>query len=279
MLRPNEQEKLKGIQQGLMKLKPRFDICFPKNSRLDSNRLIAMVSAEMRRTPKILECNRESIEAAVSLAARLMLEPDSALGYFYLIPYKDQLQVIIGYKGLLELTMRSSAIKSIYAQEVFSNDHFEVCLGTEKIIRHKPSLGLRGDLVAVYAIAQYTSGAIEIEFMSKPEVDAVRARSKSGGQGPWVTDYAAMARKTVLRRMTKYIPRAIDAHLAIAADEAYERGEQPVPDYIEGELEVVDTETGEVTPLPKNDTITSSLTDKLRAQDEQPKTNKKNETA
>lgn len=264
-----ETTKLKSLQQSLVKLKPRFDICLPKNSRFDSNRLLAIVSAEIRKCPKILECERESIEAAVSLAARLMLEPDNALGYIYFIPYGKTLQVIIGYKGLLELAMRAPLLKSIYAQEVFARDDFEIILGTEKKIFHRPNMGERGDLVAVYAIAEYEGGNKEIEFMTKPEVDAIRARSKAGNSGPWQTDYPAMARKTVLRRMTKYIPRAVDAHAAIAVDEATDRGDK-VSDYIDVEGEVVDTDTGEVlaptTPTPPNNQthIGASLSGKLK---------------
>ncbi len=265
MLQQNEQIKLRTITQELTKLKPRFDVCFPKNSRLDSNRLIAMVCAEMRRCPKILDCDKESIQAAVGLAARLMLEPDKTLGYFYLIPYGKTLQVIIGYKGMLELAMRSPNLASIYAQEVYEKDEFNILLGTAKSIHHRPFMGDRGEVIGVYAIAQYKSGAQEIEFMTKEEVDSIRARSKSSGSGPWVTDYAAMARKTVLRRMTKYRPQAIDAHLAIAVDEACERGDL-LNDYIDVEVETVDTQTGEITqqqPPPAPTNIGSSLDSKL----------------
>lgn len=259
-------EKFRAVQQDLVKLKPRIEVSLPKNSRMDANRLLAMVSAEMRRCPKIVECTKESIQAAVSLAARLMLEPDSALGYFYLIPYKQNLQVIIGYKGMLELAMRSPTLKSIYAQEVYEADEFSVLLGTEKTIHHRPAMSARGKIVAVYSVAEYTTGAKEIEFMTKEEVDAIRKRSKSSGDGPWVTDYASMARKTVLRRMTKYIPRAIDAHVAIAADEACERGDL-LNDYIDvdcGELEIAPEaieHTPPVTVQPTN--IGSSLESKL----------------
>lgn len=244
-LTENEANKLKAIQQSLVKLKPRFEVCFPKNSRLDANRLLAIVSAEMRRTPKILDCDRESIESAVSLAARMMLEPDYQLGYFYLIPYGKTLQVIIGYKGLLELALRSPYVKSLYAQEVYDGDYFEILLGTEKHIRHVPALTNRGNLIGVYAIVEMTDGTKEIEFMNRQEIDTIRGRSKTASAGPWVTDYGAMARKTVLRRITKYIPRAIDAHQAIAIDESVERGEK-IEDLVDVEGEIVDTETGEV---------------------------------
>ena len=81
--------------------------------------------------------------------------------------------------------------------------------------------------------------------MTKAEVDAIRNRSKSKDRGPWVTDYEAMALKTVIRRSFRYLPVSVEAQSAAAADET-------TPDY--GSLlkpvvpapENVDAETGEV---------------------------------
>ena len=125
----------------------------------------------------------------------------------------------------------------------YEEDSFEVMLGSEKSIRHIPYLGGdRGKLIAVYAVANYTSGAQEIEVMSKTEVDVVRGSSKSGNSGPWCTSYNAMARKTVLRRICKYIPRAIDAQRAVGAEESLDAGITETSDYIDiGDFEEVDT--------------------------------------
>ncbi len=62
--------------------------------------------------------------------------------------------------------MRAPSLKSIYAQEVFARDDFEIILGTEKKIYHRPNMGERGELVAVYAIAEYEGGNKEIVFMN-----------------------------------------------------------------------------------------------------------------
>ena len=53
--------------------------------------------------------------------------------------------------------------------------------------------------MAVYAIARIRDGSIAYEVLTRQEIDARRNRSQSSGSGPWVTDYASMARKTGLR--------------------------------------------------------------------------------
>ena len=54
-----------------------------------------------------------------------------------------------------------------------------------------------------------TSGEHLFEWMAKEDVDAIRNRARAGGGGPWATDWAEMARKTVLRRAAKYLPRSV----------------------------------------------------------------------
>ena len=59
-------------------------------------------------------------------------------------------------------------------------------------------------------MATLKGGMTQFEVMSKADVDAIRSVSKSKDNGPWVTNYPEMARKTVLRRLVKYLPMAIE---------------------------------------------------------------------
>ena len=56
-------------------------------------------------------------------------------------------------------------------------------------------------ILAAYAVARLRDGSIVFEVLTRQEVDARRARSMSRENGPWVTDYARMARKTSLRAL------------------------------------------------------------------------------
>lgn len=239
-------EKFKQKKKLLERAKPRIEICLPKGSYFNAERLLAVMQSELRKTPKLLDCNDESLGSAMMLAARLGLEPDSALGHFYILPYKDKANIILGYRGLIELAMRSPHVKSIYAQEVYEGDRFDVTMGSDKKIVHIPDMNPKMEngkvvakqLIAVYAVAEYINGAKEIEVMPRYEVDNIRGRSKTSGFGPWVTDYAAMARKSVLRRMCKYIPMCIDAQKASAIEEGLETGREQLDDWVEVDAEV-----------------------------------------
>ena len=89
-------------------------------------------------------------------SAQLGLEPNTALGLAYLIPYEvkgiNKVQFQIGYKGLLELANRSGKLKTLYAHEVRENDEFDIDYGLEQKLIHKPLLkGNRGNVIGDYA--------------------------------------------------------------------------------------------------------------------------------
>ncbi len=195
---------------------------------LTPDRLIRVVLAAAGRTPALLECSPSSLLASVMQAAQVGLEPGSALGEAYLVPFKGECSLIIGYRGLISLARRSGQILSIEAHVVRERDHFTCRYGLDPALSHEPAMtGSPGDVVAVYAIAILRDGGRQIEVMTRAEVDAIRGRSKMSGSGPWVNDYAEMARKTVVRRICKYLPLSIELAEAISIDESSEVGDAP----------------------------------------------------
>ena len=81
-----------------------------------------IVMTELRKTPKLLECDAASLMGSIGQVAQLGLEVGGLLGHAYLIPYGRECQLVIGYKGLMELARRSGQIKSIEARAVFEGD-------------------------------------------------------------------------------------------------------------------------------------------------------------
>ena len=77
----------------------------------------------------------------------------------------------------------------------------------------------------VYAVAVLKGGGVQFEVMSRAEIEAVRVQSKAGKSGPWVTHWEEMARKTVVRKLFKYLPVSIAAVRAVEIDEKSDRGE------------------------------------------------------
>ena len=186
----------------------------------DAERMARIAIMAMNRTPKLKECDQASFFKCLLDLSMWGLEPDGRRAH--LIPFNNnkagtvECQLIIDYKGLVELAMRSGDIASIHADMVCDNDIFEVDLG--KVTKHqidykKP----RGAAYAFWARVEFKDGGQKFEVMTREEVDAIRNRSRAGSSGPWVTDYNEMAKKTVFRRLTKWIP------LSAEIRDAYER--------------------------------------------------------
>lgn len=229
-----EDNKPKTIKEILTsaEFKAQMALALPKT--LTADRLIRIVLTECRKTPELRRCNQASFFGAVLQCAQLGLEPGSALGHCYLLPYgngkaKDGLpncQLIIGYRGMIDLARRSGQIVSINAYCVHKADDFVYELGLHPDIKHRPSAAAdRGPVTFVYAVAQLKGGGVQFEVMSRSEIEAVRKQSKAGTRGPWVTHWEEMARKTVVRRLFKYLPVSTEALRAVEIDEKSDRGE------------------------------------------------------
>ena len=108
------------------------------------------------------------------------------LGHAYLVPFNtkrkdangqerwvNSVQVIIGYKGLIDLARRSGQIVSIAAHEVCENDHFELVYGLDEKLNHTPAMGERGQVVGFYAVAKLKDGGHCFEFMSTHQVEQI----------------------------------------------------------------------------------------------------------
>ena len=125
--------------------------------------------------------------------AQLGLEPGNALGHCYLLPFgngkakdgRPNCQLIIGYRGMIDLARRSGQILSINAYCVHQSDDFSYELGLHPDIHHVPaSVADRGPVSFVYAVAQLKGGGVQFEVMSRAEIEEVRKTSKAGQSGP-----------------------------------------------------------------------------------------------
>lgn len=175
----------------------------------------AVVNATVR-VPKLVECDRNSFLMSVMQLAQMGLNPDGRNAH--LIPYGKTCTLVVDYKGMVTLALRSDKVSKVEAFEVYSNDHFRLINGEVEHIVDNPFMD-RGDIVGFYAVCQFSDGTKKYEVMSKAQVDAVRARSKAGNNGPWVTDYNEMAKKTVFKRLSKWLPVTPDLQAAVEHDD------------------------------------------------------------
>lgn len=252
----------KAMQAYIKAMAPAIKKALP--SVITPERFTRMVLSALSSTPKLADCSPKSFLAAMMTAAQLGVEPNTALGQAYLLPYRNhgqmECQFQLGYKGLIDLAYRSGEVSVIQAHTVYENDVFEYELGMDPKLRHVPAKADRGEAVAYYAMFKTKDGGYGFEVMSVDDVQRHAQRySKSYGSGssPWRSNFDEMAKKTVLKRALKYAPLKSDFVRGVAQDETIkaELSDEmyAVPDETVFEAEgeeidstSVDTETGEV---------------------------------
>lgn len=144
--------------------------------------------------------------AIINVAAiSITLNPASKLAY--LVPRDGMVCLDISYMGLLHLAQSTGSIKWGQCKLVYSNDTYE-SNGLDTAPTHKyNAFGDRGAVVGGYCTVKTADGDYLTEEMSLAEIKATEATSKSKN-GPWKNFWEEMARKTVVKRASKYWPRA-----------------------------------------------------------------------
>lgn len=190
-------------------------------SHLKPDRFIRVALTALTRTPKLMQCEQESFFQCLLTLSQLGLEPDGRNAH--LIPFENrkrqvtECQLIVDYKGLVDLAMRSGKIAYIHADKICQNDVFVYDRG--EIKKHEVNFKVpRGDAYAYYALVRFKDGSEKPEVMPKEDIDKIRARSRAKDSGPWVTDYDEMAKKTVFRRLTKWLQLSPEFRDALEKD-------------------------------------------------------------
>lgn len=190
------------------------------------------------------KCDADSFLGAMMQAAQLGVEPNTPLGQAYLIPYGNKVQFQLGYRGMIDLAYRSGEIQMIQAHEVHENDEFEYELGLDPKLRHIPALKNRGEVILYYAVFKLINGGVGFEVMSKEDVETfAKKKSKTYRNGPWQTDFDAMAKKTLVKRLLKFAPVKSDFARAVAADETIKSGISENMADLPDETVTIDAET------------------------------------
>lgn len=244
---------------------PQLNAVMPKG--FTAERLSQLAIASYKQTPGLKECSVPSILSCCLKCAEIGLEPNDIMGNAYILPYyngktkRKEAQFILGKNGMLELVRRSGQVKTVRTQCVYEGDEFD-CWEDESGIHFnfKPNLNVSHEdknLKLVYLTCHLKDGGFVFMEMSKKEIDEVKGRSKASGFGPWKTDYAAMAEKTVIRRAFNrgLLPRSVEVATAVSQDDSTpvvldEDGNRIFDDPLSEEpTEVpanVDAETGEI---------------------------------
>lgn len=199
---------IEALRKAATIMEPQFKIALP--AHIPVEKFMRVFQTAANNNPKLIDANRTKLFGAVMKAAQDGLLPDGKEAA--LIPFGNDVGYIPMIAGILKKIRNSGELASIGAHTVHQNDSFAYWIDENgEHLNHRPELaGDRGQITHAYAMARTKDGGIYIEVMSKGEIEQVRQVSRSRDAGPWKEWYGEMAKKTVLRRLSKRLPSSTD---------------------------------------------------------------------
>lgn len=255
-----------SVKALLMNQQARDQLAMVAAKHMSPERMMRVVANAIRTTPKLGQCEPMSFLGALMQCAALGLEPNTILGHAYMIPFENkrkgvtEVQVVVGYKGLIDLARRSGHITSLSANIHYSDDDlWEYEEGTEARLRHRPGM-LKGEKLHAYAIAKFKDGGHAYVVLPWAQIMAIRDGSQGwqtakrygkAAESPWGKYEDEMAKKTAVRALSKYLPLSVEFMDAVQIDDARADYRAFAIDptagvQIDGGDEQVDAETSEV---------------------------------
>lgn len=235
-----------SLESKIKAMEEQFVMALPKSGP-DATQLVRDSLTLLRQNPKLAECEPLSFLGSLMTCAQLGLRPGiGALGEAWVLPMwngrdkRFDATFIIGYPGMLMLANRSGEIDHVTANAVKAKDHFHADFATGTI-EHPVTFGDRGETIGYYATftRKGSDRPAASEFMSLEEMQAHRdkfamAKKKDGTVvGPWASDFDAMARKTMIRQLFKWMPRTTEIQNALVADNTVRLDTAPTADLTE----------------------------------------------
>lgn len=227
-------------------------------------KFVSSIMSAVQTTPQLKKCTNTSILSGALLGESLNLPPSPQLGYYYLVPYKnkgtDEAQFQIGWKGLVQLAIRSGqyrriVVNSVKEGEIIQNpitEEFEINPITD------PSKRESAKTVGYYAMFELMNGFKKELYWTLPKMEAHAKKYSSGYRSDiknktsytnWTSDFDNMAKKTMIRQLlSKWGIMSIEMQKAFEADQSVVRedGSYDYVDNIETPEEVIDTVATEI---------------------------------
>jgi len=231
--------------------KKRFEEILGKKAAGFTSSVINLVNGNTN----LQECIPQTVIASAAVAATLDLPIDPNLGFAYIVPYKvkgvAKAQFQMGYKGFIQLAMRTGQYKTMNAAEVYEGEiksHNRITGEIEFDFEGKKS----NKVIGYVAYFKLLNGFEKYLFMSVEEIEAHAKRyskSFSYSSSAWQTNFHEMALKTVIKRLlSKYGILSIEMQTAVKADQAVinKFGDDGMEcDYIDAQGEEVNDETSD----------------------------------
>lgn len=243
------EQKTKAAWQMLKDMKGTIGQVLPKH--LTPERMAMIAFTAMRKTPKLMECSRESLIGSIMTASMLGLEPSGPLGHGALIPYWNnrrrggaglECQFQPMYQGLLDLARRSGFIQDVQLRAVYKGDKYSYRFGLDPEIIHVPLEGEGADapdreVTHVYAIIRLIGGGVQWDQMSwaqgiahgkryspswDPTLNSGKGAFKPGSV--WADNPLPMVLKTILKAVLKLCPKSPELSAALLQDDGADMG-------------------------------------------------------
>lgn len=216
-----------------------------------SERFTVSIVSAVSNNPALQECDGMTIISAALIGEGLQLSPSPQLGHYYMVPFKNNklnktdAQFQLGYKGYIQLAIRSGQYKtinvlSIKEGELVSynplNEELDVNIIEDELVREKTKT------TGYYAMFELVNGFKKTMYWSKEKMEAHALKYSKGYQAKkgytfWEKDFDGMAHKTMLRQiLSKWGIMSIEMQTAYNADMAVIR-EDGTPDYIDVEVQ------------------------------------------
>lgn len=250
----------------------------------DSKTFITSVVSAVQTNPALQECTKQSILSAALLGESLNLSPSPQLGQYYMVPFKnkrqndagqweqiDEAQFILGYKGYIQLAIRSGQYKKLNVVAIKEGElkrydpleeEIEVeLIDDEEVRENAPTVGY-------YAMFEYMNGFKKSIYWSKKKMESHAIKFSKGYQAKkgytfWEKDFDAMAMKTMLRQLiSKWGVMSIQMQTAYEADMAVIR-EDGTRDYVDVVSESTVVE-GEAVPVEEPKVAADPLADETQ---------------
>lgn len=224
---------IEQFKSQMVRSRGEFAMALPSNISPEKFQRVAMTVVSQ--SPDLLGADRRSLLGACMKCAQDGLVPDGREAALVIFKAKDRatdqwiskVQYMPMLAGLLKRARNTAEIASVASHVVYAADEFGIEYGDEERLFHKPKIdGDRGKPIGAYAVARLKDGSILREWMTVAEIEKVRAVSKSGKFGPWVDWWDEMARKTVFRRLSKWLPTDAEDSKIRSAHQIAERDDR-----------------------------------------------------
>lgn len=226
-----------------------------KNFLGDEQSALRFISSAMhavQKVPALLKCTPDSVIGAFMECAAIKLYVGN--GDCYVIPYGNEAQFQLGYKGIKTLAYRAGILKC-GSEIVYKNDKFKEVLGTNPRLIHEPCNETdRGKAIGAYAWAEVTPGSVIFKYMTEAEIMEIKKMSKASSSkySPWNSNDPQkwMWQKTAFKQLGKMMPTSDELDRAFYLDNVSERG-----GYIKKEGEVIEVDFDVVDQEQKIDEV------------------------